>query len=71
VYHEIHDRPHIRGLLEDYRIGNLTAADTATLEVGSITLGAVNHNLPCFCYQTLTFLSFPFFIPYIGGGHVQ
>lgn len=27
VYHEIHDRPHIRELLEDYRIGSLSPED--------------------------------------------
>jgi len=32
VYHEIHDRPHIRQLLETYRIGNLSAADAAAIE---------------------------------------
>ncbi len=32
VYHEIHDRPHIRSLLEDYRIGNLSAADAKMIK---------------------------------------
>lgn len=35
VYHEIHDRPHIRELMEDYRIGNLSPADTKIIEAES------------------------------------
>eukprot|EP00941_MAST-03F_sp_MAST-3F-sp1_P006417 g6417.t1 len=35
VYHEIHDRPHIRSLLEDYRIGSLSKEDAKTVEADS------------------------------------
>jgi hypothetical protein len=33
------------------------------MQVGSITLGSLNHCLPCLCYQTLTFCFPSCFLP--------
>jgi serine/threonine protein kinase len=42
--------------------------DKEMMQVGSITLGSLNHCLPCLCYQTLTFYSFPLSLSPGGGG---
>ena len=46
VYSDIHDRPHIRDLLEDYRVGSVSEEDAKTCVGPATSAGPAPTVLP-------------------------